>query len=67
MTENKTAEEEESQPHDSGFGGATAGDLKKLLEEIGFAPCLEPETLGKVFPPIKVAKPRGNFGKKKKA
>ncbi len=41
--------------------------VKKLLEEIGFAPCLEPETLGKVFPHIKVAKPRGNFGKKKKA
>ncbi len=33
MTENKTAEEEESQPQDSGFAGATAGDLKKLLEE----------------------------------
>lgn len=41
--------------------------VKKLLEEIGFDPCLEPETLGKVFPHIKVAKPRGNFGKKKKA
>lgn len=41
--------------------------IKKLLEEIGFDPCLEPETLGKVFPHIKVAKPRGNFGKKKKA
>lgn len=41
--------------------------VKKLLEEVGFDPCLEPETLGKVFPHIKVAKPRGNFGKKKKA
>ncbi len=40
--------------------------VKKLLEEIGFDPCLEPETLGKVFPHIKVAKPRGNFGGKKK-
>ena len=40
--------------------------VKKLLEEIGYDPCLEPETLGKVFPHIKVAKPRGNFGKKKK-
>ncbi len=40
--------------------------VKRLLEEIGFNPCLEPETLGKVFPHIKVAKPRGNFGKKKK-
>lgn len=33
MTENKTADEEESQPQDPGFAGATAGDLKKLLEE----------------------------------
>ncbi len=41
--------------------------VKRLLEEIGYDPCLEPETLGKVFPHIKVAKPRGNFGKKKKA
>lgn len=41
--------------------------VKKLLEEVGYDPCLEPETLGKVFPHIKVAKPRGNFGKKKKA
>lgn len=40
--------------------------VKKLLEEVGYDPCLEPETLGKVFPHIKVAKPRGNFGKKKK-
>lgn len=32
MTENKTGEPE-SQPQDPGFGGATAGDLKKLLEE----------------------------------
>ena len=39
--------------------------IKKLLEEIGFDPCLEPETIGKVYPHVKVAKPRGNFGKKK--
>ena len=41
--------------------------VKKLLEEVGYDPCLEPETLGKVFPHVKVAKPRGNYGKKKKA
>jgi len=41
--------------------------IKKLLEEIGFDPCLEPETIGKVYPHVKVAKPRGNFGGKKKA
>lgn len=41
--------------------------VKRLMEEVGFSPCLEPETIGKVFPHVKVAKPRGNFGKKKKA
>ncbi|VVB57291.1 Uncharacterised protein [uncultured archaeon] len=40
--------------------------VKKLLEEIGFDPCLEPETLAKVYPQLKIPKPRGNFGKKKK-
>ncbi len=40
--------------------------VKKLLEEVGFDPCLEPETLAKVYPHLKVPKPRGNFGKKKK-
>ena len=39
--------------------------VKKLMEEIGFDTCLEPETVGKVYPHVKVAKPRGNFGKKK--
>ena len=41
--------------------------VKKLLEEVGYDPCLEPETLAKVYPHLKVPKPRGNFGKKKRA
>lgn len=40
--------------------------VKRLLEEAGYAPVLEPETLAKVFPHLKITKPRGNYGGKKK-
>lgn len=40
--------------------------IKKLIEAVGFEPALEPETLGEVFPHLKIPKPRGNFGSKKK-
>jgi len=41
--------------------------LKCMLDLMGFRTNLDTETLSQVFPEIKVAKPRGNFGKKKKA
>lgn len=40
--------------------------IKRLMEEVGYRTVLDPETLAEVFPHLKVAKPRGNFGKKKK-
>ncbi|MDE1798091.1 MAG: DUF2666 family protein [Candidatus Micrarchaeota archaeon] len=40
--------------------------VKRILEEAGYAPVLEPETLAKVFPHLKITKPRGNYGGKKK-
>jgi hypothetical protein len=40
--------------------------VKRLMEEIGYAPVLQPEILAKVYPHLKITKPRGNFGKKKK-
>lgn len=40
--------------------------VKKLLETIGYSPVLTPETLQESFPSLKIPKPRGNFGKKKK-
>jgi hypothetical protein len=39
--------------------------LKVMLDLMGFKTNLDGETLSEVFPEIKVAKPRGNFGKKK--
>jgi len=41
--------------------------LKCMLDQMGFKTNLDTETLSQVFPEIKVTKPRGNFGKKKKA
>jgi len=40
--------------------------LKVMLDLMGFKTNLDGETLSEAFPEIKVAKPRGNFGKKKK-
>ncbi len=40
--------------------------LKCMLDSMGFKTNLDTETLSQVFPEIKVTKPRGNFGKKKK-
>ena len=41
--------------------------VKCLLDNLGFKTNLDTETLSGTFPEIKVTKPRGNFGKKKKA
>ena len=41
--------------------------LKSMLDKMGFRTNLDTETLSQTFPEIKVVKPRGNFGKKKKA
>lgn len=41
--------------------------LKVMLDSLGFRTNLDMETLSGTFPEIKVAKPRGNFGKKKKS
>ncbi len=40
--------------------------LKVMLDQMGFRTNLDGETLSGTFPEIKVAKPRGNFRKKKK-
>jgi hypothetical protein len=40
--------------------------LKCMLDSLGFKTNLDTETLSGTFPEIKVTKPRGNFGKKKK-
>ncbi len=40
--------------------------LKAMLDLSGFKTNLDGETIAQTFPEIKVAKPRGNFGKKKK-
>jgi len=40
--------------------------LKTLLDKLGFKTNLDPQTLADAYPNLKVAKPRGNFGKKKK-
>jgi hypothetical protein len=39
--------------------------LKVMLDLLGFKTNLDGETLSETFPEVKVAKPRGNFGKKK--
>jgi hypothetical protein len=39
--------------------------VKCVIDKAGFSTNLDLETLSKVFPEIKVPKPRGNFGKKK--
>lgn len=40
--------------------------IKRLMDEVGYKTVLDPETLAEVFPHLKITKPRGNFGKKKK-
>ncbi len=40
--------------------------LDRILSNLGFAAWPSTETLSKVYPDLKFAKPRGNFGKKKK-
>lgn len=40
--------------------------LKCMLDQLGFKTNLDTESLSGTFPEIKVTKPRGNFGKKKK-
>lgn len=40
--------------------------VKCLMDALGFRTNLDMETLSGTFPEIKVPKPRGNFGKKKK-
>ncbi len=40
--------------------------VKCLIDNLGFKTNLDTETLSGTFPEIKVTKPRGNFGKKKK-
>lgn len=40
--------------------------VKCLIDALGFKTNLDMETIAQVFPEIKVPKPRGNFGKKKK-
>jgi len=40
--------------------------LDRILSNLGFAAWPSAETLSKVYPDLKFAKPRGNFGKKKK-
>ena len=40
--------------------------LKSLIEAVGFRTSLDAEALTEVYPHLKIAKPRGNFGKKKK-
>ncbi len=40
--------------------------LKVMLDLMGFRTNLDTGTLSEVYPELKIAKPRGNFGKKKK-
>jgi len=40
--------------------------VKSVVERIGYGTYPTPEILQKVYPNLKVAKPRGNYGKKKK-
>lgn len=40
--------------------------LKCMLDSMGFRTNLDAETLAGAYPELKIAKPRGNFGKKKK-
>ncbi|MFH1285495.1 MAG: DUF2666 family protein [Candidatus Micrarchaeota archaeon] len=45
---------------------AEAYFLRRLLETLGFDVDISIETLKKAYPELKIAKPKGNFGKKKK-
>jgi len=40
--------------------------LKSLVESIGFRTTLDADVLTEVYPHLKIPKPRGNFGKRKK-
>ncbi len=52
-------------PTDKHLGIAENYLLKCMLDQMGFKTNLDGETLQEAYPEIKVAKPRGNFGKKK--
>jgi len=39
--------------------------LKSMLDKMGFKTNLDAETLQEAYPELKIAKPRGNFGKRK--
>ena len=45
---------------------AEAYFIRKILSNLGQHAWIDLETMKKVFPELKIAKPRGNFGKKKK-
>ncbi len=45
---------------------AEAYFVKRMIETIGYPAVLTPEILQVAFPSLKIPKPRGNFGKKKK-
>ena len=53
-------------PSEKHLGIAENYLLKSILDKSGFKTNLDGETLHVAYPEIKVAKPRGNFGKKKK-
>lgn len=45
---------------------ATYFAVTKTLERCGFSPYVVPEVINENFPELKIPKPKGNFGKKKK-
>ncbi len=45
---------------------AEAYFVKRMIETVGYPAVLTPEILQVAFPSLKIPKPRGNFGKKKK-
>lgn len=53
-------------PSEKHLGIAENYLLKSILDKMGFKTNLDGETLQEAYPEVKVAKPRGNFGKKKK-
>ena len=45
---------------------AEAYFVKRMIETVGYPAVLTPEILQEAYPSLKIPKPRGNFGKKKK-
>lgn len=45
---------------------AEAYFVKRVIETVGYPAVLTPEILQEAYPSLKIPKPRGNFGKKKK-